>query len=70
MHETFGKIHANVPCGTILCFDYVHNFLYAPSLIVSMGEEGTSSWLPLLQMGDWVSPPLLIKPKTQLTWQI
>jgi hypothetical protein len=33
MHETFGKIHANVPCGTILCFDYVHNFLYAPSLI-------------------------------------
>jgi len=62
------KFMQNVPCGTIPCLG--PKFYKPPIPFVSMGGEGTSSWLPLLQMGDWVSPPLLIKPKTQLTWQI
>lgn len=63
------KFMQNVPCGTILCLG--PKFYKPPHPpFVCIGGEGTSSWLPLLQMGDWVSPPLLIKPKTQLTWQI
>jgi hypothetical protein len=32
--------------------------LYSPPTpFVSMGGEGTSSLLPLLQLGDWVHPP-------------